>query len=240
MRLEETTALVTGSAVRVGREIVRELARGGADVIVHYRSSEGPARELGEEVRGLGVGCRLVRGRLDEMEDVRRIAAECADADVLVNSASIFPRTPLAEVTEEAWDEIFDVNLKAPFFLAKEIGLAMKERGRGVVVNIADWAALRPHKGYLPYCMSKAGLVCMTAGLAKILAPEVRVNTVAPGPVMLPEDMGEEERAAVLKATPLRREGSPGDVARAIRFLVEGSDFVTGAFLNVDGGRLIG
>jgi pteridine reductase len=223
----------------VGREIALELARGGADLYVHYRSSAGPAEETAGEVRALGRQATLVSGDLGVAEDVARVASETEDADLLVNSASIFPRTPLAEVTVEAWDEIFDVNLRGPFFLARTLGLAMKGRGRGVVVNIADWAGYRPYRGYLPYCLSKAGILAMTQGLAKVLAPEVRVNAVAPGPVMLPEDMTEEERAVVMRGTPLGREGSPTDVAKAVRFLAEGSDFITGAVLTVDGGRLI-
>jgi pteridine reductase len=239
MEMAGRTALVTGSALRVGREIALELARAGAEILVHYRSSEGPAQETAEEIRALGSEASLVRGDLGDPEDVARVAREARGADLLVNSASVFPRTPLSEVTVEAWDEIFAVNLRGPFFLAKEIGLAMKERGEGVVVNIADWAGYRPYRGYLPYCVSKAGVITMTHGLAKMLAPEVRVNAVAPGPVMLPEDMTEEEREVVLRQTPLRREGSPRDVARAVRFLAEGADFTTGAVLTVDGGRLI-
>ncbi|MHC4470542.1 MAG: SDR family NAD(P)-dependent oxidoreductase [Planctomycetota bacterium] len=239
MELHGAKALVTGAALRVGREIALELARAGADLYVHYRSSEGPAEETALEIRALGRGATLVRGDLGRAEDVERVAGCAIDADLLVNSASVFPRTPLAEVTVEQWDRIFDVNLRGPFFLARTIGLAMKERGRGVVVNIADWAGYRPYRGYLPYCMSKAGIIAMTHGLAKLLAPEVRVNAVAPGPVMLPDDMTEEERDVVIRGTPLGREGSPTDVAKAIRFLAEGSDFITGAVLTVDGGRLI-
>lgn len=233
-------ALVTGAALRVGREIALELARAGAHQIVHYRSSVGPARETAEEIRALGVEVRLVRGDLGVAADVLRVAAECRDASVLVNSASIFPRTPLADVTIEQWDEIFNVNLRGPFFLAKEIGLAMKERGAGAIVNIADWAGYRPYRGYVPYCVSKAALLAMNAGLARALAPEVRVNAVAPGPVMLPEDMTQAERQTVLRQTPLGREGTPQDVARAVRYLAETADFSTGAVLTVDGGRLIG
>lgn len=239
MRLEGTRAMVTGAAVRVGREIALELARAGAHVLLHHRASVERARATAAEIRELGVECTLLHGDLGDPDDLRRLGEEAADADVLVNSASIFPRTPLADLTIETFDEILAVNLRAPFFLARTVGLAMKRRGRGVIVNIADWAARRPYTGYLPYCVSKAGLVAATEGLARSLAPEVRVNTVAPGPVMLPEDMPEETRQAVLRGTPLRREGTPGDVARAVRFLVEGSDFITGAFLTVDGGRLI-
>jgi len=239
MELRNRRALVTGAAVRVGREIALELARAGADLVVHYRSSEVPARATAEEIRALGVACDLVRGDLADPADLERVATQCAGVDVLVNSASIFPRTPLADVTIEEWDGIHAANLRAPFFLARTIGLAMKERGRGVIVNITDWSAERPYTGYLPYCASKAGLVALSKGLARALAPEVRVNAVAPGPVMLPEDMSEAEREVVLRRTPLQREGSPEDVARAVRFLVETADFTTGASLAVDGGRLI-
>lgn len=239
MRLEGARAMVTGAAVRVGREIALELARAGAHVLLHHRASAGEAEATAAEIRALGADCTLLRGDLGDPADLLRLGEEAADADVLVNSASIFPRTPLADLTIEAFDEILAVNLRAPFFLARTVGLEMKRRGRGAIVNIADWAARRPYTGYLPYCVSKAGLVAATEGLARSLAPEVRVNTVAPGPVMLPEDMTEETRRAVLRGTPLAREGTPGDVARAVRFLVEGSDFITGAFLTVDGGRLI-
>jgi pteridine reductase len=115
----------------------------------------------------------------------------------------------------------------------------MRRRGRGAIVNVADWAAHRPHRGYIPYCISKAGILAMTTGLARTLAPEVRVNAIAPGPVMFPADMEEEERETVIRQTPLSREGHPADVARAVRFLAEAADFTTGAVLTVDGGRLI-
>lgn len=239
MNLEGRKALVTGAAVRVGREIALELARAGATIFLHYRASLRQAERTADEIRELGRHVVLVSGDLGALEDVERIATACSGADVLVNSASIFPRTPLAEVTGAAWDEVFAVNLRGPFFLARRIGLAMRGRGEGVIVNIADWSGYRPYKGYLPYCLTKAGLLAMNAGLARALAPEVRVNAVAPGPVMLPADMSAAERETVIDATPLGREGSPADVARAVRFLAESADFTTGAVLTVDGGRLI-
>ncbi len=239
MDLGGSRALVTGAALRVGRAIARELARAGADLLLHHRSSADAARELAGEIRGLGRDVVLLRGDLSDPDDLRRVAEAGREADLLVNSAAVFPRTPLPEVTVEDWDRVLSVNLRAPFFLARTIGLAMKERGGGAVVNIADWAAYRPYTGYLPYCVSKAGLLAMTAGLARALAPEVRVNAVAPGPVLLPPDMPEAERRAVIGTTPLRREGSPEDVARAVRFLAADASFSTGAVLTVDGGRLI-
>jgi NAD(P)-dependent dehydrogenase (short-subunit alcohol dehydrogenase family) len=239
MELGGARALITGAAIRVGREIALEAARAGAEILLHYRTSEEAAQRTAAEIRAIGVGATLLRGDLASPADVEQIADAAADADLLVNCASIFPRTPLADVTFEQWDEIFAVNLRAPFFLARRIGLAMKGRGRGVIVNIADWSGYRPYPGYLPYCLSKAALLAMNAGLAKSLAPEVRVNAIAPGPVLFGEGMAEEERRRVISKTPLGREGSPTDVAKAVRFLVEGSDFITGAVLTVDGGRLI-
>ncbi|MCU0728167.1 MAG: SDR family oxidoreductase [Planctomycetes bacterium] len=239
MELTGRKALVTGAALRVGREIALELARAGATIYLHYRSSEEPARRTAEEIRALGAGAVLVRGDLADPREVERVAEECRDADVLVNSASVFPRTPLRDATVEGFDGIMAVNVRAPFFLARTMGLAMRARGSGVIVNIADWSGYRPHANYLPYCMSKAALLAMNSGLARILAPEVRVNAVAPGPVMLPADMDEDLRRRVIASTPLGREGSPTDVARAVRFLVDGSDYITGAVLAVDGGRLI-
>ncbi|TMB12430.1 MAG: SDR family oxidoreductase, partial [Deltaproteobacteria bacterium] len=137
------------------------------------------------------------------------------------------------------WDASLDVNLKAPFLLAWHLGRAMRTRGRGRIVNLADWAGERPYADYLPYCVSKAGVVSLTKALAKALAPAVQVNAVAPGPVMPPEDLTPSEREAIVRATPLRRFGTPEDVARCVRFLVEEADFTTGAVYLVDGGRLI-
>jgi len=137
------------------------------------------------------------------------------------------------------WDASLDVNLKAPFLLSWTIGRAMRARGRGRIVNLADWAGERPYNDYLPYCVAKAGVICLTKALAKALAPEVQVNAVAPGPVMPPDDLGPDERKAIVRATPLKRIGSPDDVARCVRFLAEEADFSTGAVYLVDGGRLI-
>ena len=146
---------------------------------------------------------------------------------------------PFDHLTEAVWDASLDTNLKAPFLLSWSVGRAMRARGAGRIINIADWAGERPYRDYLPYCVSKAGVICLTKALAKELAPEVTVNAIAPGPVMPPEDMGEAERQAIVRATPLRRLGSPEDIARCVRFLAEEADFTTGSTYYVDGGRLI-
>jgi pteridine reductase len=240
MELRGRKALVTGAAVRVGREIALELARGGAAIYLHYHASADAARRTAEEIRALGVAVVLVPGDLRDAAETARIAAACTDADILVNSAAVFPATPLPAVTAEDIDGVLALNLRAPFLLARTLGLAMKARGGGAIVNISDVAARRPFSAHLPYSMAKAGLEAMTAGLARLLAPEVRVNAVAPGPVLLPEGLGPKERDAILRHVPLGRAGGPGDVAKAVRFLVEGAEYTTGAVFPVDGGRLLG
>lgn len=244
MQLSGRWALVTGAAKRVGRVVARDLAGRGANVVVHYNQSAADAADAVREMEALGVRALALRAELGVTAQVTALAQEAeartGGIAVLVNSASNYLRVPFDALTEETWDASLDVNLKAPFLLAWHLGRAMRQRGEGVIVNVADWAGERPYRDYLPYCVSKAGVIGLTKALAKELAPAVRVNAVAPGPVLLPEDFGPEARAAVERATPLRRVGMPEDVARCIRFLVEEADFSTGALFHVDGGRAIG
>jgi NAD(P)-dependent dehydrogenase (short-subunit alcohol dehydrogenase family) len=241
MTLRGRWALVTGAARRVGRVVAHELASRGANVIVHYHTSAAEASTAVASLRALGVEADALAADLADATAVRRLAADAEARSggiaVLVNSASNYLRTPFDAITEADWDASLDVNLKAPFVLAWTLGRAMRARGDGVIVNVADWAGERPYRDYLPYCVSKAGLIALTKSLAMELAPAVRVNAVAPGPVLLPEHFGEAETAAVRRATPLARIGAPEDVARAIRFLAEEADFSTGSVLHVDGGR---
>jgi len=243
MELPGRWALVTGAARRVGRAIARELASRGMNVVVHYNTSEDEAAQVVRELQALGVQAFAVQADLARAPDVRALAeaaeARSAGIAVLVNSASNYFRTPFDDLTEELWDASLDVNLKGPFLLSWHLGRAMRARGQGRIVNIADWAGERPYVGYLPYTVSKAGLVCLTKALAKELAPEVAVNAVAPGPVLPPEDMSDAEKQAIVRATPLGRLGRPEDVARCVRFLAEEAEFTTGAVFLVDGGRLV-
>jgi pteridine reductase len=243
MQLSGRWALVTGAAKRVGRVVARELASRGANVVVHYNASAADAAEAVRELEGMGVRALALKAELGVTAEVTALAREAeartGGIAVLVNSASNYLRVPFDELTEETWDASLDVNLKAPFLLAWHLGRAMRDRGEGTIVNVADWAGERPYRNYLPYCVSKAGVIALTKALAKELAPTVRVNAVAPGPVLLPEDFGADARAAVERATPLARVGTPEDVARAIRFLVEEAAFSTGALFHVDGGRAI-
>jgi NAD(P)-dependent dehydrogenase (short-subunit alcohol dehydrogenase family) len=243
MQLRDRWALVTGAAKRVGRSIALELATRGMNVVVHYGSSVADAERTLEELRAHGVSAFGLRADLFHPTEVATLAGEAerqtGGITVLVNSAANYLRAPFDALTESTWDQSIDVNLKAPFLLSWHVGRAMRARGEGAIVNIADWAGERPYEEYLPYCVSKAGVICLTKALAKALAPAVRVNAVAPGPVMLPEEMGTQERAAVERATPLRHIGRPEDVARCVRFVAEEADFSTGAIFHVDGGRLI-
>ena len=243
MELSGRWALVTGAAKRVGRSIALALAERGANVVIHYSSSADEAAATVKAIEALGVRSFALRAELSRPDDVARLAREAEEragrVDVLVNNAANYIRAPFDRLTEAVWDASLDVNLKAPFLLSWHLGRTMKARGEGRIVNLADWAGERPYNDYLPYCVAKAGVICLTKALAKALAPEVLVNAVAPGPVLPPEDLGEAERQAIMRVTPLRRFGRPDDVARTVRFLAEEADFSTGALFMVDGGRLI-
>jgi len=219
------------------------LARRGANIVVNYRTSAGAAAELAAKISDLGVGVLAVQADISSADGVARLSEEARSAfgrvEILVNNASIFPRTPIATLTERDWDESMAVNLKGPFLCSLEFGRRMREEGGGAIVNLADWAAFRPYPDYLPYLIAKGGIVTMTKAFARELAPSVRVNAVAPGPVAPPLDLNAEEVEEASAGTLLGRWGSPDDIASAVAFLIEGSDFITGAILPVDGGRLI-
>src|SRR5262245_37163919 len=241
MELRGRWALVTGGAKRVGLVIAHELAGRGANVIVHYNTSAREAADAVASLRALGVEADALAADLGDSAQVLRLAAEAEARSggiaLLVNNASNYLRARFDALTEAIWDASLDVNLKAPFLLSWSIGRAMRDRGEGAIVNLADWAGERPYRDYLAYCISKAGIIALTKALAKELAPHVRVNAVAPGPVLPPDDFGPDTLAAIQRATPLGRIGSPEDVARAIPFLAEEASYSTGSILHVDGGR---
>lgn len=243
MQLKGRGVLVTGAAKRVGRAVALALAGRGANVVVHYHESQEAATRTIEEIKALGVRSTALRADLAKVSDIEALVKETAEflgrLDVLVNNASVFWRTPLETITERDWDVHLDVNLKATFFCAQAAARIMQKQGEGKIVNISDWAGYRPYPDYIPYCVSKAGVIALTQVLARTLAPTIQVNGVAPGPVLLPEDYDENEREKIVRDTPLGRLGSPDDVAQAVLFLIEGSDFITGHTLVVDGGRLI-
>ncbi len=243
MELQGKVALVTGAGRRVGRTIALALAGRGAAVAVHYRSSKAEAQAVVAEIVSGRGKAEAFRADLESVSEIERMVTAVLGAfgrlDVLVNSASLFFRRKLEDVTEQDWDRNLDTNLKAPFFLAKFAAPAMLRQGAGKIVNIGDWAGIRPYRNYLPYTVSKSGLIGLTRALARELAPEVQVNCVALGPVLAPEDYDEAEIRKLVEATLVKRMGSPEDVARAVLFFCEGTDFATGATLMLDGGRLL-
>lgn len=244
MQLKGCTVLITGAAKRVGRVIALTLAESGADILIHYHRSSKDAEALQSLIKKKYKKIPgLLRGDLSKLDDLRRIADEAwklrKKVDVLINNASTFYPTPLGKVREEQWEDLFNVNARAPFFLSEALGLKMKKRGKGKIINIADWAALQPYTQYVPYCASKAALVAISQGMARTLAPEVQINTILPGPVMWPDDLGPAVMKNVIRNTPLKRIGTPQDIANAAKFLIEGSDFMTGSLIHVDGGRHI-
>ena len=237
------TVLVTGAAKRVGRSIAGELHAAGANIMVHYRSAGAAAEELAAELNGLRPGS-VVCQQADLLDVaalsalVEKTVAHFGRLDALVNNASSFFATPLGEIDLAAWDNLVGTNLKAPLFLTQAAAPYLKT-AHGAVVNITDIHAERPLAGYPLYCAAKAGLLGLTRALAIELAPEVRVNAVAPGPILWPDDAGFEGeiRQRIIDHTLLKRAGSPLDIARAVRYLLSDASYVTGQVLNVDGGR---
>ena len=242
MRLEGAGALVTGAGRRVGQAIAVGLARAGCDVAVHYHGSASGAEQTARAIRGAGKRAELLQADLNDPQAARGLADQAARVlkrlDVLVNSAAIMVRQPVEEVTPESWDATLDLNLRATFFVSQG-AIPHLRRAKGKIVNIADLAGLEPWPAYVPHCVSKAGVVMLTKALARALAPDIAVNAVAPGAVLLPEDWDEQSGEHIRETTPLNRLGTPADVVAAVRFLLADTDFATGTVLVVDGGRLI-
>jgi NAD(P)-dependent dehydrogenase (short-subunit alcohol dehydrogenase family) len=242
MELNGKVALVTGAARRVGRAIALALASRGAILAVHYRNSAAQAAETIATIEAAGGVARAFHADLEKISDIQAmvnsVAAAFGRLDILVNSASVFYRKPLEELSERDWDMNLDTNLKAPFFAAKFAGAIMRRQGAGKIVNIGDSAGIRPYNNYLPYTVSKSALIGLTQALAKALAPQVQVNCLAIGPVLRPEVYSAEQIEGLARSTLTKRLGTPQDVARAVLFLCE-TDFATGATLVLDGGRLI-
>jgi len=238
-------ALVTGAARRVGAAITRALHGAGASVILHYRSSGDDAAQLAAELNGLRpdsavtAECDLLQpAQLPEL--VTEATRAFGGLDILVNNASTFFPTPFGDITEIDWDDLVGTNLKAPLFLAQAAAPLLRAR-QGLIINLADIHGTRPLRRYPVYSIAKAGVLMLTKSLARELGPEVRVNAVAPGPVMWPEGgLDEALQARIVAGTALKRAGSAVDVARACLFFATQAPYVTGQILAVDGGRSIG
>jgi len=242
--LKDHAVLITGGARRVGAEIARTLHAAGADILLHYRSSSAAAAALIEEFNHArrDSATSVAADLLDPQAPARLVAAIDARfgrLDVLINNASTFYPTSVGEITAAAWDELIGINLRAPVFLAQAAAPALA-RQRGLILNVVDIHGLRPLKGYPVYSVAKAGLAMLTRSLARELGPDVRVNGIAPGPVLWPERaMDAALKQEIVGKTALKRHGSPADVARTALFLVRDAPYITGQIIAVDGGRSI-
>ena len=236
--LKDRVALVTGSAKRLGRAVALDLARQGADVVVHYRSSEREAREVTAEIEKLGRRSLALGADLASISQIQQIFqkvdAHFGRLDLLVNSAANFLQAEFASTTEKLWDASLNTNLKAAFFCSQAAAPLLKKTN-GAIINFADIGGILGWPGFIPHSISKAGIIMLTRCLAKELAPEVRVNAIAPGTITMPGDPPEWE-ADFVKLAPLHRSGRPEDIVGAVSYLA-GAKFVTGQVLVVDGGR---
>lgn len=240
MNPEGKTALVTGGAHRVGKAITLALARAGANVVINYHSSAEAAEETAHEVRALKVEALTVQADVANHEQVAHMVAQAqarfGPIDILVNSASLYQKTPLPTDDLTSWHQVINIGLNGAFYCANAVAPGMLAQGEGVIVNIVDLSIWQPWAGFTAHSVAKTGLWALTRQLALELAPAVRANAVAPGPVLPPPDYDEETRQRVAERTLLERWGSPDDVADAVLFLVR-ADYITGEVIAVDGGE---
>ncbi len=241
MDLSQKVILITGSAVRVGKTIALTLAQNGAQVIIHYKSNKDEAIHTVNEIAQFTEKPLVVQGDISKESDWARmrdtILNHFGKIDVLVNNAAVFYKTPFLQSTVNDWDFFHHINLRGTYLGCRIMGEVMMQQKEGKIINIADVSAYTVWENYIPYCVSKAGVIALTKGVAKALAPYVQVNAVAPGTILLAEEYDEAEELALIQKTPLKRIGDPQDIANTVRFLIEGSDFITGTVIKVDGGR---
>lgn len=240
--LRGSVAVVTGGAHRLGKSIALTLADAGCNVVINYRTSAADAQLTATAAAAAGVRAIAVQADAAHSDQVARLLgatlAEFGRVDVLIANAGAFRRTPIATLTESDWDDMMDNNLRAAFLCAYRFGLHMHSHGGGSMIMLADVAGLRPWADYLPYSIAKAGVIALTRGLAKEFAPCVRVNAIAPGPVLFPEEFDPVVRQREIDRTLLQRAGDPQNVADAVLALVR-NDYITGVVLPVDGGRAL-
>lgn len=242
MELRGKVALVTGAGRRLGRVMARALADRGMTLAIHHHASGKGATELRDEILRAGGRAACFTADLSDAEAAHdlpsRVVSQFGGLDVLVNSAAIMDRARFDETTPERWNETMDLNLRSVFFCTQGAAPALR-KARGKVINLADLAGIEPWPGFVAHSISKAGVVMLTKVMALSLAPEVTVNAIAPGAVLVPENYTAEDRERLVRSTPLRRLGSPADVVAALLYLLEGGEYVTGEVLVVDGGRLV-
>jgi NAD(P)-dependent dehydrogenase (short-subunit alcohol dehydrogenase family) len=240
MDISGSIVLITGAAQRVGRAVALNLAMHGADIAFSYFNAGEPWRETLAQIEATGAHGLAIQADVTRHADI----ASTVDAavrrfgriDVLINNASVWMKKPALEITEDEWDAEFDLNIKAPFMMAQAVAPHMLACRRGVIVNITDLSAYQTWAGYAHHSASKAALVALTRVLALEWAPAIRVNAIAPGTVLLPDDADDDKRQWAIERSALKRIGSPDDVARTVRYVIE-EDFATGAVYFVDGGR---
>ena len=236
------TIFITGAAKRIGKEIALCFSEMGWNIIIHYNSSKNDAQVLADEINGANPGSAIkVQGNLDVKEDVEKVINEVRDAfptiDLLINNASTFYPTPIEDISEEHWDKLVGSNLKGPLFLIKGLKDKLKE-SKGSIINITDTNLSKGVANYSIYSAAKAGLESITKGLARELAPNIKVNAIAPGAMLEPPDVTwtEEQKSKVISSIPLNRMGSEKDISEAVKFLAK-SNYITGQIIKVDGGR---
>ena len=242
MELGGRVALVTGAGRRLGRALASALAERGMTLALHHHRSAGGAADLRDAIVAAGGRAACFAADLSDPVAARelpaRVVAELGGLDLLVNSAAVMHRLPFEATTPEHYDAILDLNLRSVFFCTQGAAPALR-RARGKVINLADLGGLEPWPGFAAHSVSKAGVVMLTKVLARALAPEVTVNAIAPGTVLVPEEYDAAERDRLARTTPLGRLGAPADAVAALLYLAEAADFVTGDVLVVDGGRLL-
>ena len=236
------TIFITGAAKRIGKEIALCFSEMGWNIIIHYNSSKNDAQVLADEINDANPDSAItVQGNLDIKEDVEKVINEVRDGfptiDLLINNASTFYPTPIEDISEEHWDKLVGSNLKGPLFLIKGLKDKLKE-SKGSIINITDTNLSKGVANYSIYSAAKAGLESITKGLARELAPNIKVNAIAPGAMLEPPDVTwtEEQKSKVISSIPLNRMGSEKDIAEAVKFLAK-SNYITGQIIKVDGGR---
>ena len=236
------TIFITGAAKRIGKQIALTFKELGWNIIIHYNSSKNDAQVLADEINGTNPDSAItVQGNLDVKEDVEKVINEVRDAfptiDLLINNASTFYPTPIEDISEEHWDKLVGSNLKGPLFLIKGLKDKLKE-SKGSIINITDTNLSKGVANYSIYSAAKAGLESITKGLARELAPDIKVNAIAPGAMLEPPDVTwtEEQKSKVISSIPLNRMGSEKDISEAVKFLAK-SNYITGQIIKVDGGR---
>jgi pteridine reductase len=237
------TAIITGSAKRIGATIARHLHKTGMNIIVHYNTSTKEARELVNELNSIRADTSIaVQANLELKNDYANLINTSlkfkGSLDILINNASAFYPTPLDNLTDEQWNEIIDINLKAPMFLSQLAANSIR-KNKGCIINIADVHANRPLADHSIYSISKAGLLMLTQSLAKELAPDIRVNAISPGAITWPDEMSKETKEEILNHTAMKKTGNMDDISKAVLFLIEDADYMTGQVLNIDGGRTL-